>query len=58
MIAWILLRRKFSLDKSEEIFKKIIGYENSLKAPIELVKTTVFYPDNGFTAFQKEAKSF
>ncbi|GIN63641.1 transcriptional antiterminator [Robertmurraya siralis] len=39
--------KEISSDKSEEIFKRLIGYEKSLKEPIEQVKTAVLYPDNG-----------
>ena len=35
------------IPNSEDIFKRLIGYEKSLKESIEQVKTAIYYPDMG-----------
>ena len=41
------LKSEVEVDRTEDIFKSLIGYEQSLKEAIEQIKTSIFYPDNG-----------
>ncbi|WP_232311302.1 sigma 54-interacting transcriptional regulator [Robertmurraya korlensis] len=41
------LKIEMKTDQSEDIFKCLIGYENSLKEAVEQIKTAIFYPGNG-----------
>ncbi|WP_342043755.1 sigma 54-interacting transcriptional regulator [Bacillus sp. OTU2372] len=41
------LKSEVYTDHSEDLFKSLIGYEKSLKEPVEQIKTAIFYPDNG-----------